>query len=294
MSGEFTVFSNLLRNVQLTAGEIRDASGKHDRVRRCLNRHFYGLDSGVANSFLVGSYGKSTEITPPSDVDILFELPYSVWARYQSRVGNVQSQLLQEVRSVLLRTFATTAIQGDGQIVSVPFSTYAIEVLPAFGAQQGTYLHADANGGGKWRTTHPKQEMSELTRSNTATGGKTVHLVKLIKAWKVTCAVKIKSFVVELAAVKFLAQWPYNTHNGSVTGFIMYDWMMRDFFTWLSAQTNQWWITPGVMDFVHTGDAWAAQARFAAIASARACEHHAANRPDLALQEWRNVFGAYV
>jgi hypothetical protein len=294
MSGEFTFFSNLLRDVQLTPGETADAAGKHSRVRSCLNRHYYSVDNGVKNSFLVGSYGKNTEITPPSDVDILFELPYSVWARYQSRLGNVQSHLLQEVRSVLLRSFSTTAIHGDEQIVSVPFSTYAVEVLPAFVTPQGAYVHADANGGGKWRTTHPRQEMIELSRSNAATGGKTIHLVKLAKAWKVSRAVKIKSFVLELAAVKFLAQWPYNTYNGNLTGVAIYDWMMRDFFKWLPSQTDQWWITPGVPDFVQTGNTWEAQVRFAASASARACEHHAANRPDLALQEWRNVFGPYV
>lgn len=70
--------------------------------------------------------------------------------------------------------------------------------------------------------------------------------------------------------------------------------MMRDFFTWLHGQTNTSWLIPGVHDFVFTGDAWEAQARIAANASARACDHHYADRPTSASDEWKSVFGGYV
>jgi hypothetical protein len=295
VAGEHAFFEKLVRDVQLGSAAYTDASGKHDRVRRCLNRHYYSHDSGSANSFLVGSYGKNTEIRPPSDIDILFELPPSVWTRYQNRTGNIQSALLQEVKGVLLNSFSTTAICGDGQIVSVPFVTYAVEVLPAFRTQDGRYLHADSNGGGRWRTTHPKQEISDLTTSNAATGGKTIHLVKLAKAWKAARNVAIKSFVLELAAVKFLAQWQHNRlSTGDLSGYGFYDWMMRDFFRWLEGQTNQSWWIPGATELVHTGNAWEAQARFAAAAADRACTHHSADRPVSAKGEWKNVFGDYV
>ena len=56
--------------------------------------------------------GKDTDIRPPRDVDVLFELPLSVYQRLQSVTGNRQSQLLQEVKSVLPREYPTTALRG--------------------------------------------------------------------------------------------------------------------------------------------------------------------------------------
>jgi hypothetical protein len=136
--------------------------------------------------------------------------------------------------------------------------------------------------------------MVELVASNSASGGKTIHLVKLAKAWKYTRNVKIKSFVLELAAVKFLSQWSYNYHEGKPTGYAFYDWMMRDFFRWLEKQTNQYWFIPGAIELVGTGQEWEAQARFAGNAAERACSYHAGDRPVAAAEEWKQVFGSYV
>lgn len=292
--GVSTFFQTVLKNVQLSAPAYLDASGKHGRVRRCLNRSYYGSESESANSFLVGSYGKNTEITPPSDIDILFELPASVYDRCRLRTGNVQSQLLQEVKRILEAVSPSTTMKADGQVVLVPFTTYAVEVLPAFRLPDGTFRHADTNDGGRWRVTNPRAEQVALTDSNARTG-KTIHLIKLAKAWKVACNVKVKSLVLELAAVEFLANWAYTrSSEGRPTGMVYYDWMLRDFFTWLGNQTNRHWYLPGVYDTVWTGDAWAAQARFAANAASRACEHHAGDRPYSAASEWANIFGAYA
>lgn len=218
MAGETAFFTRLVANVQLTTAQVADASGKHDRVRRVLNRHYYNVDSPSMNSFVVGSYGKNTEIRPPSDVDILFRLPDAVYARFSGRTGNIQSALLQEVKGVLAAAFPATNIRGNGQIVDVPFATYAVEVLPAFRTSDGKYLHANSNGGGKWRTTHPEEQRAQLTSANSASG-KAIHLVKLAKAWKFNRGVSIKSFVLELAAVRFLAQWQYNIRDGHPTGY---------------------------------------------------------------------------
>jgi hypothetical protein len=295
MAGEYAFFQKLVANVQLTASAVADASGKHGRVRRCLNSHYYNVASDSANSFLVGSYGKNTEIRPPSDVDILFELPASVYARFAARTGNVQSQLLQEVRGVLAATFSTTNVRGDGQIVSVPFGTVAVEVLPAFEVPGLGYRHADSNAQGSWRYTNPKQEMLALRVSNATTGGKTSHLTKLTKAWKRTRNVDVKSLVLELAAQQFLEQWPNNrSSDGALTSYGLYDWMMRDFFAWFEDRWAEFWTIPGTSETVYTGSAWRAQAGFAKSAATTACEHHSAERPLSAEIEWKKIFGEYV
>ena len=46
-----------------------------------------GTPSEAANSLLIGSWGKRTQVRPPRDVDILFLLPSDVYHRFQQREG---------------------------------------------------------------------------------------------------------------------------------------------------------------------------------------------------------------
>ncbi len=68
-----------------------------------------------------------------SDVDLLYELPYSLHERYHGHAGNGQSALLSLVRSSLRKTNPTSDIAGDGQVVVIYFTDkIKFEVLPAF------------------------------------------------------------------------------------------------------------------------------------------------------------------
>src|SRR5438309_1531732 len=124
-----TRFSTLLQNLRLTEGQRTDGQTKHQGVGSCLNNYYYNSSSGTANSGLVGSWGKWTEVRPPRDIDVLFVLPPSVYERYERVQGNKQSQLLQEVKRVLKASYPNTDMRADGQVVLVPFSTYAVEVV---------------------------------------------------------------------------------------------------------------------------------------------------------------------
>jgi SMODS domain-containing protein len=91
----------------------------------------------------VGSWGKGTQVRPPRDSDVLFILPDNDFYRFEQRAGNRQSQLLQEVKEVLVDKYPTTRMRGDGQIVVVAFNTYQIEVVPAFKRLGGGYFICD-------------------------------------------------------------------------------------------------------------------------------------------------------
>src|SRR2546425_10325975 len=97
-------FDALLANITLTPDQRRDGLLKQSGIRTCLNKHYYGVNSDTANSMFIGSWAKGTEVRPPRDIDLLFVLPNAVYHRYQSRMGNKQSQLLQEVKETLART----------------------------------------------------------------------------------------------------------------------------------------------------------------------------------------------
>lgn len=281
-------FDTFLANLLLTAEQVSDGDTKHRGVRRCLNRHYYGQPSETGNSLLVGSWGKDTTIRPPRDIDVLFELPASVYHRFETRPGNKQSQLLQEVKSVLLGTYPGTDMRGDGQVVVVPFASYALEVVPAFLLTDGQYWICDTNGGGRYKTTHPKAEIAAVAESDQKTNGNTRALIRMMKRWQEYCSVPLKSFWLELLAIEFLTTWPHAGHSS-----VYYDWMVRDFFGFLVSKAGLYVFVPGTWDLVWLGDAWKSRAESAQGRAKKACELEG-EFTCLAGDEWQKVFGALI
>ncbi len=283
-------FDKLLENLRLTDDQRRDGIIKHSGVRSCLNSHYYGISSGSANSMLVGSWGKSTEVRPPRDVDVLFVLPSSVYERFQNRPGNKQSQLLQEVKNILAKTYPGTEMSGDGQVVVVRFTSYNVEVVPAFKLTSGQYWICDTNNGGKYKTVDPDAEITAVKESNATTAGNTRDLIRMMKRWQDECTVPLKSFVLELLAIQFLSTWD---HRGKSTTY--YDWMTRDFFRWLKQKSSWNSVTvPGTFETIYLGDAWKSKAESACGRAEKACEHEAGNRPYSAGEEWQKIFGTFI
>lgn len=324
MSTTATRFDTFISNIQLTDPQLEDAITKHTGVRKTLHKAFYSTatsgkaaemeqqleDLGVAidtaqlkksyaefevaykalstysTSLLVGSYGKNTEISPPSDIDILFKVPLERFNAYDTASYNGQSKLLQDVKKILQQKYTTTdGMRGDGQVVVVPFASFPVEVLPAFEAPSGKFLYPNTHDGGSWMVTDPKAEMENLRSSNKRTKGNTIRLIKMMKAWKYHKGVKIKSLVLELHAVDFLNRWQYSAESS-----MYYDWMVRDFLADLLAYANGSAPIPGLTERAHYGDSWKAAAERALKFAKSACDNET-NYPALATTDWKEIFG---
>ena len=74
------------------------------------------------HSIYAGSYGRSTATGGTSDVDMIFWLPVSYYNTYNGYAGNGQSALLQLFRNALQKTYPTTRLGADGQVVVVSFT----------------------------------------------------------------------------------------------------------------------------------------------------------------------------
>lgn len=105
-------FTQFVTNLTLASDQVTDARTKYDGVAKKLHGHYFTTAFTGATRMLIGSYAKGLAVRPPRDVDILFLLPPTVYDRYKSRSGNVQSQLLQEVRAVLQERYPSTNIRG--------------------------------------------------------------------------------------------------------------------------------------------------------------------------------------
>lgn len=167
-------FEAFLNNLALTEDQKKNGAARRESVVSALNSNYWSSSSGTVNSLFVGSWGKATRIRPPRDVDVVFTLPYSVYERFQQRTGNKQSQLLQEIKGVLLKSFSSTDIRGDGPVVVVPFATYNVELIPAFFLQSGAYWVCMTDNGGRYKTADYKAEIDSVSSSNTNTKNNTV------------------------------------------------------------------------------------------------------------------------
>jgi hypothetical protein len=279
-------FNYFLSNIELTSHQIDDAKTKYDGVCKKLHEHYYTNSYDGSTKQLVGSYGKNTAIAPPSDIDVLFKMPSNLFSKYDSRSGNKQSQLLQDIKNVLADRYSSTYIQGDGQVVVVDFTSYKVDVVPGFMLSNGNYYIPDTNNGGKWKEISPETEKNYITNSNRRSNGNTVRLIKLIKAWKYACDVPIRSIIIELSAINFLQTWQYYDKTS-----VYYDWMIRDYFKYLLSKTDWPFLIPGVSEIISSGNLWESKAKSALGRAEKACTSESVNDFVKATDEWKKTFG---
>ncbi len=141
-------------------------SVRYCNITKRINKDYYNSISDTDHSLYIGSFGRGTEILS-SDIDILVQLPYETYKKFNAYSSNGQSALLQEVKRVIEQTYSDTSLKADGQIIGVPFSDgINFEVLPTFLNNDGTYTHPNSNGGGSWRKTDPKAEIDAINQMN--------------------------------------------------------------------------------------------------------------------------------
>jgi hypothetical protein len=177
-------FGRILSNISITDCQRQDGEKKQAGIRKCLNRYYWNEESETTNSFLIGSWGKGTLVRPPRDIDILFLLPAHVYWRFDNRKGNRQSQLLQEVKNVLVQTYSQTTMRGDGQVIVVPFDTIKIEIAPAFRCQDGSIIICDTNDQGRYKTSTAEAEARDVAFYDSFSNGNTRALSRMIKQWQ--------------------------------------------------------------------------------------------------------------
>jgi len=282
-------FRALHANLQVTADQIDDGRTKYRGVVAALNRHYWDSSSETLHHELVGSWAKGTRVRPPRDVDLIFELPISVYHRFEQRSGNKQSQLLQEVRDVLLGTYPQTGIRGDGQVVVVPFNTYGIEVAPGFPVTGGGYFICDTNNGGRYKWVHQAAELADFNAADVRYNGNVRKLSQLLKQWQRYCNVPIKSFQIEALIKEALATVFYGGYDE-----FWFDWLVRDVLAYMIRRANGTFFMPVTSEVIFLGEDWFSRAEIAHARAVKACAHEYDNNGQAAGDEWQKIFGTMV
>jgi hypothetical protein len=225
-----------------------DISYRYRRITRQLNTDFWNTTSETANSLYVGSYGRNTAVQGFSDLDMIFELPGSLYASYDAWIGNGQSGLLQAVRTSMRKTYPSSDTGADGQVVSVSFTDgMTFEVVPVFVNIKGTYTFPDSNDGGRWRETDPRAEIRAIRDRNDECNKNLVPLCRMLRAWKQSWDVPIGGLLIDTLAYQFIENWAHRKQS-----YLYYDYMCRDCFDWMATQDKEqeFWRAPGSGQYV--------------------------------------------
>ena len=188
-------FIEFKANLEITSLQTETVSSRHSNVRDAVKKEIE-----VVESFLTGSYSRSTMIAPlnQADIDIFTVLK----AEYYRSDG--QAFLLDKVRDTLKKTYPNTPkISRNGQAVTITFTDFSVDVIPAFYRQGGGYLIPNTITG-NWIATDPKKHISISSEQNQSHNGKLVPLVKMIKCWNKNINYHFGSFHLEVMAQQIL------------------------------------------------------------------------------------------
>jgi len=283
-------FSDFCSEIQVR--DRRTIATRYQTITQRLNTDFWSTNSHTSHSLYVGSYGRNTAIAGFSDLDMVFELPSSTYYQYDGYSGNGQSALLQAVRASMARTYSTSSIGGNGQVVTVSFTDgITFEVLPVFLSKAGSYIHPDSNRGGAWRITNPRPEIQAIRDKNRASNENLINLCRMMRAWRRTWRVPIGGLLIDTLAYQFIGGWSHRHKS-----YIFYDWMCRDFLLFLGSQdkTKQYWRAPGSGQHVYRKGQFEAKASKCYDLALRAIEHESKTPKQewSARQKWREIFGS--
>jgi hypothetical protein len=282
-------FSTFCANIQVQDGGT--ISTRYKNITRRLNSDYWTTTSDTAHSLYVGSYGRNTAIQGISDLDMIFQLPYSVYEQYNNYSGNGQSALLNAVKTSIEKTYSTTSIRADGQVILVPFNDgITFEVVPAFINKDDSFTYPDSNNGGRWRTTNPKPEIEAIRARNAVCNGNLILLCRMMRSWKNKWNVPIGGLLIDTLAYQFIESYTYRDKS-----YLYYDYFCRDFFKWMAEQdeNQEYWKAPGSGQYVYGKGLFQYKANRCYNISLEAIAHETASPKQewSAKQKWRDIFG---
>jgi hypothetical protein len=282
-------FSSFCDNIKVKNSDT--ISTRYKQITRRLNTDFWDTTSDTAHSLYVGSYGRNTAIDGLSDLDVLMELPYSVYQRYNGYATNGQSALLQAVKASIERTYSSTNLKADGQVIQVPFTDgVTFEVVPAFENTDGSFTFPNANDGGSWKTTNPRPEIQAIRGRNANCNFNLVPLCRMMRAWKTKWDVDVGGMLIDTFAYQFIENYEYRDKS-----YLYYDFLCRDFFKWVSEQDEKqyFWKAPGSGQWIYgSGFQYKAKRCYNIALSAIAHETKNPKEEWSAKNDWRQIFGS--
>lgn len=235
-------FSEFCTNIKLDNLNVLETTA--GEIAKKLNKHYYDLDKDTSSHlYIVGSVGRKTAIKGSSDLDIIFNLPDEVFKRFDDYESGGQSALLQEVKNVLIDRYPKTKIRGDGQVVVIEFTSYMVEVVPAFMQSDNRFKYPDTHDGGSWKITDPLREQEECLNCNETSNGIYFDFCHIIRAWKNKVGFKFGGLLIDTLVYNHFKEKDYYSESG----FDDYLTILKNIFSFLKNcnKEQKYWLAVG-------------------------------------------------
>lgn len=193
-------FKQLRQNLEITGLQHTTVSIRQQNIRNAVKG-----DLDIRDSFLTGSYSRHTMIAPlkEADIDIFIILDDYYFYHYNGKNGG-QAGLIDLVKRTLKRTYPKTPdISRNGQAVTITFTDFMVDVIPAFEREGGGYFIPNSINQ-SWIATDPKAHVHIMSAANEVHNGDLVPLIKMIKGWNRTINNHFRSFHLEVMALQIL------------------------------------------------------------------------------------------
>lgn len=280
-------FQTFCDNLRMKATDVSNIQYRYKQITRRINLDYWNSDSEINHSLYVGSYGRDTEIHL-SDIDMIVQLPYETYKKFNNYSGNGQSALLQEVKGVLQKTYNTSDAKGDGQVVVINFTDgICFEIVPGFINDDKSYTYPDTNNGGSWKSTNPRKEIEAMNDLNKLTNKNLKRLCRMIRAWKDKWDVPMSGILIDTLAYNFIKDW-----DNKDKSYLYYDFMTRDFFEFLTSQDNStYYLAPGSNSKVYINGNFKSKAT-SSLETVKIAIKNENDYPNTAKSKWREIYGS--
>jgi hypothetical protein len=277
----YSSFQKLKENLEITGLQKSTASGRQQSVRNVIEK-----DMNILDSFLTGSYARSTMIAPLSEADI--DIFIILDPEYYSEDG--QSNLLDKVRRTLLKIYTKTPkISRNGQAVTITFNDFIVDVVPAFNRNGGGYLMPNSINN-TWISTNPKIHVELMTNENSNHNSDLVPIVKMIKGWNRNINNAFVSFRLELLAIEIFKNVKISNYSSGMRYFFDKG---RERITYKAKDPVSYGGDISGPNSISTSEDAVSRFTTAYNRAIKAEQYEKNGNTEESINEWRKIFGNY-
>jgi len=194
--------------------------GAHRTLRRELKERLSIMEEVESSgdediySFLTGSYKRGTIIRPPKDVDFFIVLKEDDYEDFSP------AEILNLLHAAVTDIYPDKKIKVQTHSITIEYSEdFGIDVIPAFEDGENYKIPEVSEGEEKWLVSNPKKHEEEITEGNKETGGMLIPIVKILKSWRREKADELKSFHLEMIALKILGTGIIDSFSSGLAKF---------------------------------------------------------------------------
>lgn len=209
-------FNEYKSNLELTDRQVGLVSERHGGVVRAIGAK---LSLHPDRGKVIGSWDRRTltRYLSEGDVDLMVVLHHGDNNAWETSEGTFKC--LNRFKAILDDAYPNTSKRRDRNAISMKFSEFSLDVVPAF-KHDGGYYNIPDSVRQQWVPTNPFTFAERIAALNAAMGGTFVPLIKMIKGWNREVGWPIRSFHLECLLYGHCRTWTQSyTYSSMVEHF---------------------------------------------------------------------------